>query len=273
MAKKVEEKKSELGSASEPSFITVQAGLNPITVGSVPLGMLSFRRENYRKMTAAQRKTLRGSTDSLGFQSFILVIKEKDGSYGIVDGHHRRDELEEQGAATAPVILLPEGTDPKKADLGMFSFNVSAEIQDDKFANMVLEMLKEGVSPEEVGLHAGVNDDFMQGIQQMLEEPVPETATDDLPREGSGDKPEKTKKAPSVKLVMVLSRDGEGNVSPVAFTMTHKDTIISREVREALDGQGLELEEVEPVWFGDESELVMKLDEIGQSAEGQESGE
>jgi len=168
MAKKSDKVQAAQGSTTEPSFITVQAGLNPITVGSVPLGMLSFRRENYRKMTPAQKKTLRGSTDSLGFQSFILVIKEADGTYGIVDGHHRRDELEEQGAATAPVILLPEGTDPKKADLGMFSFNVSAEIQDDKFAKMVLEMLESGVAPEEVGLHAGVSEDFMKGIQERM---------------------------------------------------------------------------------------------------------
>jgi hypothetical protein len=264
MAKKSDKVQAAQGSTTEPSFITVQAGLNPITVGSVPLGMLSFRRENYRKMTPAQKKTLRGSTDSLGFQSFILVIKEADGTYGIVDGHHRRDELEEQGAATAPVILLPEGTDPKKADLGMFSFNVSAEIQDDKFAKMVLEMLESGVAPEEVGLHAGVSEDFMKGIQEMMAEPIPEPGTDDLPREGSGDKPERTKKVPAVKLVMILSRDEEGNVAPYAFTMTHKDTIISREVREAFDAQGLEIEEVEPIWFADETELVVKLDEMAQ---------
>ena len=119
------------------------------------MGELSFRRENYRKMNEKQKATLRASTDSLGFQSFLVVVKESDGTYGIVDGHHRRDELEAKGATEAPVILLPEGTDPRKADMGMFSFNVSAEVQDEKFASLVLQMLEDGADAEQLRLHAG----------------------------------------------------------------------------------------------------------------------
>lgn len=255
-------------------FMTVSGGLNPITVGTVPLGELSFRRENYRKMNEKQKATLRASTDSLGFQSFLVVVKESDGTYGIVDGHHRRDELEAKGATEAPVILLPEGTDPRKADMGMFSFNVSAEVQDEKFASLVLQMLEDGADAEQLRLHAGISEDFMKSVQEALKEPSPELGgEDDLPREGNDGGPgPKGPKAPKVKIVLVLQRDAEGSASPVAFTMTGEKTIISREVREALEAQNLVLEELEPLWFQSGEDLPMILDSVLSEDEGEDEG-
>lgn len=245
-------KKSEAG---EAKFMTIQAGVNPITVGSVPLSELSFRRENYRKMNAQQRETLRASTDSMGFQSFLVVVREPDGTYGIVDGHHRRDELESRGATTAPVILLPDNVDRKQADMGMFSFNVSAEIMDDKFGELVLKMLEDGADPEALRLHAGVSEDFMASIQEALAEPIP-GSDGDLPREGTGsEKPQRQQKVPAIKVVMVFSRGEDGSLTPVAMTMTGKDTILSREVREGLEEQGMVIEELEPVWFASGDDL------------------
>jgi len=145
----------------------------------------------------------------------------------------------------------------------MISFNVSADVQDEILGKFVLEMLETGVDEEQLRLHAGLSESFMASIKAALAEPIPGLEDGELPREGTGDdKGTKAKKAPAVKMVIVLAKDEEGNLSPLAFTMTHRDTILSKEVRDALTEQGMELEEVEPMWFSEGEDLPMLLDEL-----------
>ena len=100
--------------------------IGDMTVGIVPRDRIRFRRDNYRKMSALQRDTLKASVDRFGFQSFVVVRLEDDGMYGLVDGHHRLEELDERGVKEIPILILPE-VSATDADLGMLSFNVSAD--------------------------------------------------------------------------------------------------------------------------------------------------
>ncbi|TXH42785.1 MAG: hypothetical protein E6Q97_35175, partial [Desulfurellales bacterium] len=152
-------------SSQDEKFMVLDAGINQIVVGSVPLSKLSKRRPNYRRMNRQQKETLKASVDKFGFQDLITVVREADGSYGIVDGHHRVEELSERGATRVPVVLLPEGTGKVDADLGMLSFNVSAEIVDTEFSAFIKDLMDTGVDAEELRKHATISEAFMKTLQ------------------------------------------------------------------------------------------------------------
>ena len=82
-----------------------------------------------------------------------------------------------------------------------------------------------------------------------------------------GDKPKKAKKPPQTKLVVIIQTDEEGNSLPTFF-LTHSDTILGKEVRDVLAGENIELEEIEPIWFDNDINLMEILAEgSGESSE------
>ena len=60
-----------------------------ITVGLVLLSRVHQRRDNFRCMNAQQLAGLRAAVDRIGFQSLVTLNVENDGTFGIIDGHHR----------------------------------------------------------------------------------------------------------------------------------------------------------------------------------------
>ena len=269
MAKKSKETEESGGE----KFVSINTGTNEIVVGTIPLEKLGFIRENYRKMNARQRETLKASVDRFGFQSFVAVVRNDDGGYAIVDGHHRVEELRARGAASVPVIVLPEGS---KADrkLGMLSFNVSAEVLDDKFADLVKELMEEGADADEIRKAATLSESFMADLQKSLlatgeEAPSLEDALD---REGATSEP-KTKKSkiPNVKILVFMAPNEEGGPPAIQELMvTHRDTVISRDVRSALAESGVEIDEIEPAWVENEEHLMEVLAAAADAGEDSE---
>lgn len=251
---------------AKEKFVTLDAGINQVTVGTIPMAKLAIRRKNYRKMNAQQKETLQASVDKFGFQDLITVVRNEDGTYGIVDGHHRVEELESRGADRIPVVLLPDGLSKTDADLGMLSFNVSAEVVDSEFASMIQDLMEAGADAEEIRKHATISPAFMEALQSALDEPV--AMPDDNLQEGvGGGKAPKAKKPPSTKLVVLLYTNPETQEVYPTFCLTHKDTILDAEVRSVLEAEGLKIEEVEPVWFENGPNLLEKLAESATEEE------
>ena len=96
MAKKSDKVVAPAEAEASEKFVKLSTGLNDITVGTIPMSKLGTIRANYRKMNKQQRETLAASVDRFGFQSFVAVVRNEDGTYAIVDGHHRVDELRER---------------------------------------------------------------------------------------------------------------------------------------------------------------------------------
>jgi len=255
-------KKTEKTEEPTEKFMTLNAGTNDITVGSIPVEKLGFIRKNYRKMNAQQRETLAASVDRFGFQSLVAVVKNPDGTYAIVDGHHRVEELQARGAKTIPVILLPEGS-PTDRKLGMLSFNVSAEVQDAEFAELLTELMAEGADGEEIRKAATISATFMADLEAMLAKNSEEAPPvgDELDREGTGsEKKAKKNKNPQIKLLVLLGADGPGEPMTVQmYCAAPLDTVISRDVRQTLSESGVELDEVVPTWVDNESHLMETL--------------
>jgi len=245
-----------MAKSDQEKFVTLDAGINKVVVGSVPLEKIVHRRKNYRKMNKHQKETLQASVNKFGFQDLITVVKNEDGTYGIVDGHHRVEELAARGSDRIPVVLLPEGTSKLDADLGMLSFNVSAEIIDAEFASFVKELMDAGTDADELRKHATISEGFMDTLKEALNEPSGDAPDmEDLPSSVGGEKVAKPRKAPNVKVVLLISKDADGNPIP-SFCVTHKDTVLDKEVRDVLEGEGFEVEEIEPVWFDNGPNLL-----------------
>ena len=260
-----------------PRFMVLQGGPNPITVGVVPIALITFRRANYRKMNQRQRETLQAGIDRLGFQTLLIVVKEEDGTYGLVDGHHRLEELKAAGATMAPVICLPEGTTKEDADLGMLSLNVSAELDDVQFGQFISDLMSGGTDSEEIRKHGTLSAAFMDQLQEALDrtdaEPQPDT---DLPTEVTpGAEKQKKSKVPDLKVVVLLAvtepeeEGGEPGKAIQDLFLCPKSTILSAEVREALEVSGFAIDEVEAAYFEEEGQFMeMLTDRYGGEEEG-----
>lgn len=249
--------KAETAEVSDEKFVTIQTDTNPITVGTVPLAKLVRRRDNFRKMTPQQKAALQASINASGMQSFIAVVKNPDGTYGIVDGHHRMEELTSRGVQNVPVVVLPEQTSKEEADLAMLSFNVSAEIVDDKFSELLIDLMNSGVEKAQIATAAVVSQGFIDRLSEALAAPAIEAGEEELPTEGLKlPGATKAKKAPRVKVLLLSNEEG---VQLIACT--HAETIISSEVRDMLGSEGLKIDEVEPIWVDNDVALIEKLSE------------
>lgn len=278
MAKKIDKAPAAPTTASTDTekFITLDAGVNTITVGTIPMAKLGTIRANYRKMNKQQRETLSASVNKFGFQSFVAVVRNADGTYAIVDGHHRVDELRERGSLMVPVIVLPEGAETDRK-LGMLSFNVSAEVQDEELVKLLQELMSEGADTEEIRKAATISESFMADLEAALHRNSEEAPPpgEELDREGTGtERKAKKGKDPQIKLLVLLAQSEEGGPMMVQmYCATPKETIISREVRETLQESGVTLDETAPIWVDNEGHLMEKLAEMAsEEPENDEGG-
>lgn len=246
--------------------------IGDMTVGIVPRDRIRFRRDNYRKMSALQRDTLKASVDRFGFQSFVVVRLEDDGMYGLVDGHHRLEELDERGVKEIPILILPE-VSATDADLGMLSFNVSAEVDDSALVRLLTDLQAAGVSNAEIAKHATVSERFMEQMAAAIAtEKLPAPEFEDPPMEGEGGGKTKKRKAPDVKVIVLTSAvsevDGEevGGELVGVCTMPAK-SIISQSYRDALSEIGLCLEELEAPYAENEEALSELVSTLAESPE------
>lgn len=241
--------------------------IGDMTVGIVARNLIRFRRDNYRRMSALQKETLKASIDKFGFQSFVVVRREEDGMFGVVDGHHRLEELDARGATEVPVLVLPD-VSSTDADLGMLSFNVSAEVVDDALVKLLTDLQKAGVDNREIAKHATVSDRFMEQMSAAINsEKLPAPEFDDPPMEGEGGGKNKKKKVPDVKVIVLTSAavevDGEpsGGELVAVYTMPTK-SIVSQNYRNALTEIGLCLEELEAPFMENEEALSESVSEL-----------
>lgn len=241
--------------------------IGDMTVGVVARNLIRFRRSNYRRMSPLQRETLKASIDKFGFQSFVVVRREEDGLFGVVDGHHRLEELDARGATEVPVLVLPD-VSSTDADLGMLSFNVSAEVVDDALVSLLTDLQKAGVTNAEIAKHGTISERFMEQMSAAINtEKIPAPEFDDPPMEGEGGGKSKKKKSPDVKVIVLTTAavevDGESSGGELVgvYTMPTK-SIVSQSYRNGLAEIGLCLEELEAPFVENEEALAEKVSEI-----------
>lgn len=231
---------------SEEKFFKV----GDIEVGLVKRERIKQRKDNYRRMTAAQRETLQASIDKFGFQSFIVVVREED-QFGVVDGHHRLAELDSRNVTLIPVLILPPGTSKTDADLGMLSFNVSAEIDDEALMRHIRELAEE-VDAEELRKHATLSEGFMKAFLDTFADNEPAAPAEDAPTTGTGDGPKKAAKDPKVKIILV-STEENGIVDMLIVPIS---MIIPSDLREDMSAGGVKMEELEATFVPTTDALV-----------------
>ncbi|MBU2534508.1 MAG: ParB N-terminal domain-containing protein [Alphaproteobacteria bacterium] len=131
-------------------FVKLPGGL---IIGEVPIKGLRVRKARFRKMDSLQLGALRASIGKLGVKDPITLVQETDG-YAIVDGHHRLDEVREQGLKTVPAIILTDRrgkpVDTNEADLSMHRFNLSAHTDGENFLQVLHEMVGDGIPLEDI---------------------------------------------------------------------------------------------------------------------------
>lgn len=171
-----------------------------LKVGAVPMELIHPRRTNYRKMTKEQSTQLKASVDRFGFATLVVLCAEKDGTYGIVDGHHRIAEAKARGMTVVPAVILE--VEALDADLGMFSFNVSAETVPSEYYDFIKE-LQLTVDNSELAQFTGLTQDFLSDLKALEDAaPKPDPMTDQ--GEAAGRPPKNKGK----KLVILTRPDG-----------------------------------------------------------------
>ena len=131
-----------------------------ITVGLVLLSRVHQRRDNFRCMNAQQLAGLRAAVDRIGFQSLVTLNVEADGTFGIIDGHHRFAEAERRGMVLLPALFVH--LNKLDADMGMLSFNISADTNAVAFNSLLNELLQQQAPMAELSSFAGVSEDYLQ---------------------------------------------------------------------------------------------------------------
>jgi hypothetical protein len=254
-------RKTEELPQEQETWMELDAGLNKIKVGSVPIDKLVRLRTNYREQSSAQRQAMDKSTEKFGFQSLIVVSKLPDGTYSVIDGHHREDVLRFKGAKMAPVILLPEGMAAADLDLGRIAFNISAEVKDDEFASLLRDILSAGGDMHEVATISTVSDKFLEELTRKLDsEPIADTS--ELDREVLDTGSTKKRKTPRFKVVVLT--DTESEEGGVRVCLCSTETIISKEVRECMADLKIAVDEIEPFYFESDEELVELINAPGE---------
>jgi len=116
-------------------------------------------------MTEAQKATLRKSIESFGFKSLIAVEPYDDGTFGVLDGHHRWEAAQAMGLKEVPVVLID--SDEDGFDLAMLSFNVTADIIPDVYLDFLSE-LDSRVGPEMLASFTALDEGFLKDLGDTL---------------------------------------------------------------------------------------------------------
>ena len=137
-------------------------------LGMVPTSSLTRRRTNYRAMPEASMAALRNSVEKFGFKSFIVVAPGKqDGTFEVVDGHHRWETAQSLNMPEVPVVMLEQ--DSNGTDLAMLSFNVQADVIPDVYVDFLKEMTDK-IGTDTLASFTGITDDFLADLTKTLQQ-------------------------------------------------------------------------------------------------------
>jgi len=79
--------------------------VNPVQL--LPIGKLHHNSDNPKKPLGARfSKGLKASLKKFGFAGVLVVASNDDGTYEVLDGNTRLDELEASGVADIPCIIM-----------------------------------------------------------------------------------------------------------------------------------------------------------------------
>lgn len=230
------------------AFFDMQWDGGSIRLGVVPLDRLVKRRENYKAMNERQLKALRANLDRFGFKGFVVVTANVDGSFGMVDGHHRWDEAKRRKMSGLPALLVDNNAD--ELDLGMLGFNVVGDMLPGEFYRFALE-LSGRVGEELVFEAAALDDKYIEDLQKANEAVVLlESELEEGPPRELGEGTSRKVTLPSFRLVAVQKSTGRllgARAVASGFVVTQK---MERRAAEA----GLEL------WLLKEPRGVAALD-------------
>lgn len=145
----------------------------PMRIGSVPLSSIQMRRANPRAMSEAEVLALRTSIDTHGFKSFLIVEELSPGHYGLVDGHHRIDELEKIFEAKNAPIMILDSKDPAELDLAMLSFNITGSPNGATWVDFVRDLVTQSgadVVSQHIAIPAGQLKDMTDTTQALMDQ-------------------------------------------------------------------------------------------------------
>lgn len=128
----------------------------------IPLGLIVQTQTNYKKMTPEQYGALRASVEAFGWKSFAVVRELDDGTYEMIDGHHRLKLAEERGLDELPCVILDDDS-ADRAPLARFSFNVAGEILPEVYLD-AMRALNEQFGTDETAAFTGLSQNFVAGV-------------------------------------------------------------------------------------------------------------
>lgn len=158
----------------------------------IPLGLIVQTQTNYKKMTPEQYGALRASVEAFGWKSFAVVRELDDGTYEMIDGHHRLKLAEERGLDELPCVILDDDS-ADRAPLARFSFNVAGEILPEVYLD-AMRALNEQFGTDETAAFTGLSQNFVAGVIAQADA----AATEMLGDAAASAPPAKTSAAPPV---------------------------------------------------------------------------
>jgi signal recognition particle subunit SEC65 len=123
-------------------------------VQSIEISKLVPYAKNPNRMTPEKYRGLVAAIDQAGFLQPILVAEFANGSYGIVDGHHRVKAAEELGMTAVPAVVVPEEKLPedwqRATRIGMNRNRGDADLG--LIAEEIADLTKLGWSPDDLAV-------------------------------------------------------------------------------------------------------------------------
>lgn len=120
---------------------------------------------NPNKVAKPEMDLLRVSIQKSGFCFPLIVIKENDTSYMIVDGFHRHLLAKEFKMDVVPVVILDEPMDELMNATIRFN-RAKGTHQIDRMSNIVKELIMLGCTPKEIGKNLGMDPDEVLRLKQ-----------------------------------------------------------------------------------------------------------
>lgn len=120
---------------------------------------------NPNKVAKPEMDLLRVSIQKSGFCFPLVVIKENDTSYMIVDGFHRHLLAKEFRMDVVPVVILDEPMDELMNATIRFN-RAKGTHQIDRMSNIVKELIMLGCTPKEIGKNLGMDPDEVLRLKQ-----------------------------------------------------------------------------------------------------------
>lgn len=218
-----------------------------LLVGRVLRSRIHQRRDNFRMMNPQQRAGLTAAVDRLGFKSLLTVSVEDDGTFGIVDGHHRIEEADARQMILIPVVFLKASK--LDTDMGMISFNISADTKAREFNDFMLQLLKDNAPTDELAHISGVSPEYLEML--MSQSAPPDLNAGVNPEEVIVQRPTKTK---GKRRYVILYDSARSRVVGGIHSLPG-DFVVSRSLQDLADFSGLLISEVPMVEAESESDL------------------